>query len=223
MTGFVDELEAEAKPIWSRIFTHPFLVEMAEGKLPIAKFRFYIGQDYAYLKEYCKALGMAVAKSSRVEEMRLFTTLIRASLIGEIELHKRLLPTINLTLAEVEAVEPAPTNRAYTSYLLEAASTGSLHEIAAAISPCPLTYVEIAERLMPSKGLDREPAYREWIALYDSKKSKELIGRVKTLLNKLGERASEEDKRKMKEHFLTASRYEYMFWDMAYRMESWPI
>jgi thiaminase/transcriptional activator TenA len=24
-------------------------------------------------------------------------------------------------------------------------------------------------------------------------------------------------------HYLTASRYEWMFWDAAFRMESWPV
>jgi thiaminase/transcriptional activator TenA len=27
----------------------------------------------------------------------------------------------------------------------------------------------------------------------------------------------------MEKHFVTSSRYEYMFWDMAYSMEKWSI
>jgi thiaminase (transcriptional activator TenA) len=27
----------------------------------------------------------------------------------------------------------------------------------------------------------------------------------------------------MRGHFLTTSRYEWMFWDMGYRREAWPV
>ena len=27
----------------------------------------------------------------------------------------------------------------------------------------------------------------------------------------------------MQRHFVTTSRYEWMFWDMGYRQESWPV
>jgi len=27
----------------------------------------------------------------------------------------------------------------------------------------------------------------------------------------------------LREAFLTSSRYEYAFWEMAYRMETWPV
>jgi thiaminase/transcriptional activator TenA len=27
----------------------------------------------------------------------------------------------------------------------------------------------------------------------------------------------------MRRHFVTTSRYEWMFWDMGYRREAWPV
>ena len=27
----------------------------------------------------------------------------------------------------------------------------------------------------------------------------------------------------IRQHYLTASRYEWMFWDAAFRLESWPV
>jgi thiaminase/transcriptional activator TenA len=27
----------------------------------------------------------------------------------------------------------------------------------------------------------------------------------------------------LRQHFTTASRYEWMFWDMAWRLEAWPL
>jgi thiaminase/transcriptional activator TenA len=30
-------------------------------------------------------------------------------------------------------------------------------------------------------------------------------------------------KEPIRRHFVTTSRYEWMFWDAAYRLESWPV
>jgi hypothetical protein len=40
-------------------FGHPFITELAEGTLPLDKFRFFLEQDDFYLEEYsrCLALG----------------------------------------------------------------------------------------------------------------------------------------------------------------------
>ncbi len=65
--------------------------------------------------------------------------------------------------------------------------------------------------------------YREWIETYASagywKPVREQIG----LMNHLGARAQREEKDRMRSHFLLSSRYEYLFWDQAYRLESWPV
>jgi thiaminase/transcriptional activator TenA len=31
------------------------------------------------------------------------------------------------------------------------------------------------------------------------------------------------EKKRMTEHFMLSSRYEYMFWQQAYGLESWPV
>jgi thiaminase/transcriptional activator TenA len=43
------------------------------------------------------------------------------------------------------------------------------------------------------------------------------------LMDALGAQASAAEKRRMSGHFLLSSRYEYLFWEQAYRLERWPI
>jgi thiaminase/transcriptional activator TenA len=43
------------------------------------------------------------------------------------------------------------------------------------------------------------------------------------LLDKLGAAASGGEKKRMAEHFTLSSRYEFMFWEQAYRVEGWPV
>ena len=35
--------------------------------------------------------------------------------------------------------------------------------------------------------------------------------------------ASSGEKKLMAAHFILSSRYEYMFWEQAYRLQSWPV
>ena len=63
MESFSEELRAEAKPIWDRIFQQPFLWEIKDGTLPLAKFQYYLAQDYLYLEGFARTVALALAKA----------------------------------------------------------------------------------------------------------------------------------------------------------------
>ena len=46
---------------------------------------------------------------------------------------------------------------------------------------------------------------------------------MRALVDKEAKRAGTDEKERMSEAFLTSSRYEWMFWDMAWREEQWPV
>jgi thiaminase (transcriptional activator TenA) len=43
------------------------------------------------------------------------------------------------------------------------------------------------------------------------------------LMDKLGAAASRRETKTMIAHFILSSRYEFMFWEQAYRLDSWPV
>jgi thiaminase/transcriptional activator TenA len=43
------------------------------------------------------------------------------------------------------------------------------------------------------------------------------------LMDRLGAEANGREKKLMTDHFILSSRYEFMFWEQAYRLESWPV
>lgn len=51
-----ERLFGEVKEIWDSYNTHPFVKGIADGSLPVEKFRFYMIQDHLYLMEYAKLL-----------------------------------------------------------------------------------------------------------------------------------------------------------------------
>jgi thiaminase/transcriptional activator TenA len=42
-------------------------------------------------------------------------------------------------------------------------------------------------------------------------------------MDRLSVAAKGREKRLMVEHFMLSSRYEFLFWEQAYRMEKWPL
>jgi len=217
---FSEKLREDAASIWDRILEHPFHKEMDDGTLPLEKFRFYAKQDYAYLIEFARCLGLAAAKAEDMETMRVFASLLEASLTVEIEMLEELCGRIGVSPIQMREAEPAPTNVAYTRHLLHVAHSGTVGEIMAATLPCMWSYQEIGERL---EGGADHPIYSQWGATYRSQEYADLVGMFKKLTDRFAEESGPTVRDRMRSHFILSSRFEYMFWEMAHKMESWPV
>jgi thiaminase/transcriptional activator TenA len=42
-------------------------------------------------------------------------------------------------------------------------------------------------------------------------------------MDRLGAGAGSEERKLMRSHFMLSSRYEFLFWEQAYRLEKWPV
>lgn len=49
--------------IWDAYNEHPFVLGIQNGTLERDKFRYYIMQDFLYLKDYAKTYAVGVAKA----------------------------------------------------------------------------------------------------------------------------------------------------------------
>ncbi|HZU76841.1 MAG TPA: thiaminase II [Dehalococcoidia bacterium] len=218
--SFSQRLHDEAAPIWTAIFTHPFLRALVDGTLPIESFRYFLAQDYRYLEAFGRAVALALAKAP--DTTALHRLVARVTTPIERPLHAHLLDLAGLSADEVEALEPAPANLAYMNHLLATAALGDAGVAAAALLPCPWTYHLIGER-MAEWGTPREPLYAEWASFYASGMLAESTRAWRELVDEAAATASEAECRAMRRAFLRSSRYEYLFWDAAYRREGWPV
>jgi len=82
-------------------------------------------------------------------------------------------------------------------------------------------YWEVGKSLI-SKG-SPNPLYQKWIDTYGGEEFAEVVKEVLNLTNKISRRLPHNEKQAMKDHFVTTSRYEWMFWDMGLRREKWPV
>lgn len=124
--------------------------------------------------------------------------------------------------ARSDATSPAsPSTTAYTSYLLAVAHTGSLADAVAAVLPCYWIYQRVGEALAASGSPD--PRYQAWIDAYAGEAFAAVVAEVLAFTDRVGTRLTEDEAERAAAHFRTAARYEWMFWDAAWRLESWPI
>jgi thiaminase/transcriptional activator TenA len=216
-----DELWAAIEGLYDEILAHPFIRGLTDGRLDREAFRFYIVQDALYLVEYARALSIAAARAPDAEGILLFARNAAGAIEVERALHEEFFRDFELSDEEVQATRPAPTNLAYTSYLLAVAGGGSFAEGLAALLPCFWIYREVGSALL-ERG-SPEPLYRRWIDTYGGEEYGAIVDDVIGLTDRVAAQAGDEERRRMREHFVQTSRYEWMFWDMGYRRESWPV
>ncbi|GAB6148489.1 thiaminase II [Stetteria hydrogenophila] len=214
-----ESLRREADPIWRRIIEHPFVVELYTGSLDFERFKYYVIQDYNYLLAMVRVFSIIASKAD-LEVASKALEIARADATVELENYKRLLARIGLTLDEVVNAKPAPTNVGYMSYLISTASLGDALEGFVAVLPCFWSYLEIARVHEEKLARNNNEVYVEWAKAYLSSEYEKLVEDLIEVVDSLYTGAKYV---RLKDIFLTSSRFEWMFWDMAYRMEAWPV
>ena len=218
---FTAELWTSIAPTYAAILRHPFLTGLTDGSLPRASFQFYTVQDALYLREFARALSITAARAPEDDWIIMFNEHAAGALRVERALHESFFRELRLSPGDVAATPLAPTNLAYTSYLLAAAYAAPFHEAVAALLPCYWIYWEVGKELERLGSPD--PLYARWIGTYASKEFGSLVTAVLDATNQTAERLQSAEREAMRRHFITTSRYEWMFWDMGYRREAWPI
>lgn len=209
--------------IREKTLTHPFVRGIGAGDLPLDPFTFYIRQDYLYLIEYSRVLALGAARAHDLDIMELFAELVHATLHVEMDLHRGFCERFGITRENLEATEIAPTTHAYTRHLLNIAYSGTTAELMAATLPCQWGYWEIGQRLEAEGVPEDQPLYTEWIRMYSGQEYAELAERLRTTFDRVASRCSPDEQARIANIFTTSSRYEYAFWDMSYRQETWPV
>jgi thiaminase (transcriptional activator TenA) len=219
--SLTSSLWTAATPIYDAILAHPFLTGITDGSLPEERFRFYVAQDSLYLREYARCLAFASVKAPTSEWCEMFAAHAQSALNVERSLHEAYFVDWGLSHDEVFATPPTPTTVAYTSYLLRIAGTGTFEELIGAILPCYWIYWEVGKELL--KQGSPNATYQRWIDAYASEPFANAVRRVLDAADRSTADLPESRLGLIQHHYLTASRYEWMFWDAAYRLEQWPV
>lgn len=211
----------EIEPIFSAIMAHPFISGLTDGTLESGAFAHYVAQDVHYLRDYARALAMVGAKAPTLAETAMFARHAADIVDVELSLHRTLLPEMGLDPNELDCVPVAPTTRAYTSYLLATVFGGSFADGLAAVLPCYWIYARVGEELIGRGSPDAR--YQRWIDSYGGEEFAATVAQVLELTDRMGPTLTPVEESAARAHFVTTSRYEWMFFDAAHRREAWPV
>ncbi|HEX6548711.1 MAG TPA: thiaminase II [Candidatus Dormibacteraeota bacterium] len=220
--GFSDQLRAAADPIWRAQLEHPFVRGIGDGTLDLVRFRFWVRQDYRFLVEYCRLFALGAARSPDLETLTRFADLLQATARTEMDLHRAYAADFGIDEVELEATPMAPTTQGYTDFLLRTAATDDFAELAAALLPCMWGFAEVGSALAAGPR-PADPRYAAWIAAYAGEEFRALATWCRALVDRLAADAGEASRERMTRAFVTSSRYELAFWEMAWRLEEWPV
>lgn len=217
-----ERLRESVLSLWQRQIQHPFVVGLGNGSLPQANFQFYICQDALFLDVLTKIFGYAAARASDHSEMEQFGKYLLNTLLVEADLHRRYGERFGLTPVEMSAISMAPTNYAYTRHLLSIATTGTLTELLTAILPCAWIYAEVGHHLISTTTVTPNHPYIDWLNTYASPDFGAVATWIREWLDTHTVTMSIEEEVHLQEIFLISTRYEWLFWEMAWRLEQWP-
>jgi thiaminase/transcriptional activator TenA len=220
--AFADELFLHVRHIWDAQLAHPFVRGLGDCSLPTERFARWVRQDYLYLKEYARLFAWAVAKADRLESMGWYAGVLHLTLNTEMGLHREYAQRFGIATAELEAEPMWPTTRAYTDFLIRTAADGEMADLVAALLPCAWGYVYIAQELAKGKS-PADQRYADWIAQYVSADFVRAAEWLKAEMNRLAEGATPSKRRRLMEIFEISSQYEWLFWEMCWQGEGWPI
>ncbi len=221
--SFCNHLRKLAQPIWDAQLTHPFVVALGKGTLPQRKFKYYILQDARFLGDLARIFSAAAQKAPEAESALKFNKLAEETILVERSLHESYGKKWKMTARQMTSVPMAPTNYAYTRHMLSVAATGSAAEITVVALPCAWIYCVVGKHLL-KKGLPREGhPYRDWLLLYASPEFAAVQEWMRAKVDQWATEASKAERQRMEEAFVISSRYEWMFWEMSWNEEEWPV
>jgi thiaminase/transcriptional activator TenA len=198
------------------------LDELHQGTLSLDRFTYFILQDYVYLLDFAQVLCQGGAKAPDLETLALFCRHALGAVEVERTFHASFGNSLGLSRKELDEVPKGPITQAYIAHLQSVARSGTLGEIVAAVLPCYWIYGEVGRRLYSNRP--RKPRiYRQWIETYASEAFWRPVREQIQLLNRLGKAAGKGERKAMTAHFMLSSRYEFMFWEQAYRLDRWPV
>jgi thiaminase/transcriptional activator TenA len=216
MGAFFERLVAGINPEHEAILAHPVVRGIGDGSLSVDRFRFYLGQDYLFLRQYMRVIALAVVAADDLGDVDLLSTLLHDTASVEMAALSDLYASFDGDPRALASTEPHATCRAYTDHLLATAYQGNLLVTLAALLPCQWGYREIARSLVAS-GATGASRYRGWIDEYLAPGYSELVERTIESLERAASSEGTRARDQAERVFAVSAGHEFAFWEMVIR------
>lgn len=221
---FAEECKQASGEAWGASFEHPFVRALADGSLSTGKFKFYQMQDARYLEAFADACSLISTRCNETDDKLWFIEAARLALVVEAQLHEGYGARLGYTRKEIAALSLSPDNRAYQNHMISSAASGSLLESVAAMTPCPWLYTELGMYLQDRHGrVDDDHPYADWLRTYADPSFVEYTNALLSRLERFAAAHDQAARDRAKEAFAVSARYEWMFWEQAWNLQTWPV
>lgn len=221
--SFTETMRRECATIWDAQLVHPFVVALADGTLPRETFQFYILQDARFLTELAKTFAFAATKTDDRDRILKFGEFLVDTVRVERALHEMYAARFGLTMAQMAAMPMAPTTYAYTRHMLSVAATGSLAEVITVTLPCAWIYAVVGAHFTTQGDPATDHPYRDWLATYASPDFGSVGDWLRAVVDDEAAHLDDRGCQRLRDIFRTSSEYEWLFWQMAWTRETWPV
>ncbi len=216
--GLKELLHREYSDIWEQTVTHPFVIELGQGSLPIDKFTAYFLQDYLFVRHLVSFTALGIAKAPDLGSARRLHRFLSGILDSEHDLFARVFKDLGLSEERYTSVEATPTTQAFGDFMVRTGLDGDFHSITTALYVTEGTYLDWATRLIKQGRRPTQPVYQEWINIHGP----DVLGDFVDWLRLQLDAVPSDTHNTAKRVFNTTLRYEYLFWEAAYHGDSWP-
>jgi thiaminase/transcriptional activator TenA len=214
------ELRHQHHDLWHRMVTHPFVIELGEGTLPVEKLRTYFLQDYVFVRDLVTMTALGLAKAPTFLAASLLNQFLTGILNPENDLFVRAFNELGVPEAVYMAASAAPVTQAFGDFMVRTGLEGSFEDIVTVLYVTEGTYLDWGSRLLEAGKSPSQAIYREWIEIH----SPQVLGAFVAGLSQYLDSAELEGHRpRIERIFHTTLRYEYLFWEGAYHGSAlWP-
>ena len=196
---------------------HPPLPRRARGgQPPRRKAPFYFEQNIPYVDNVYRTRLIAAAKAPDRKTSTSFTR--DWSLEPSQDRQENLLRAFGGDPDKLP--EMAPACRGYTYHMLHNAIDGRTVDWLASFVACPWTYDRIGTHIAGRIGEERR---EDWMGWYGSQEHHDLLADLLDAVDRLSADLNDGRARRPTGKVAARHAYEWMFWDDAYHLRSWPV
>lgn len=218
--SFCQGLWQANQALYQRTLDHPFNRELAAGSLSVERFRHYMIQDAHYLVAYGRALAVAAAKADQAEGVVQFANAANEAVVEERKLHDGFMRDFGISAQDFASTPLTPACHHYTSFLLANSWSESYPVALAGLLPCFWIYAEVG-RDIHARSQPGNP-YQAWVDTYASEGFHTAVRAVIATIDRVADAADSATRTRMAEAYRYSAELEWMFWDSAYELGTWP-
>jgi thiaminase (transcriptional activator TenA) len=218
--SFGAEAFATIAPIYAAILDHSFNRELIAGTLAHERFVHYMIQDAHYLNAFARSLAVLAGRAPDNGAMVRLAGGAREAVLVERALHESFFARFGVTPAQAALSPPSPVCAHYGSWLLATACVAPFEVGVAAVLPCFRVYWEVGEEALRTSAPGNP--YRAWIDTYADPAFADGVRAMSAIADEQARTTTEAGRAAMLDAYVQAARLEWMFWDAAWRLETWP-